>query len=90
MDRPLSGVRVLDCGVYHAGPGGLAILGDLGAEVIKLEQPGTGDPIRLLQSVGSIPLEMPGNRNIFFEGANRNKKSVTVAVSYTHLTLPTN
>jgi crotonobetainyl-CoA:carnitine CoA-transferase CaiB-like acyl-CoA transferase len=78
MERPLDGVRVLDCGIYHAGPGGLAILGDLGAEVIKLEMPVTGDPMRLLGSVGSIPLEMTGGRNIFFEGANRNKKSVTV------------
>ncbi|MFH0844549.1 MAG: CoA transferase [Pseudomonadota bacterium] len=78
MKRPLEGVQVLDCGIYHAGPGGLAILGDLGADVIKIEQPGTGDPMRNLKTVGRIPFEIPGGRSIFFEGANRNKKSVTI------------
>jgi crotonobetainyl-CoA:carnitine CoA-transferase CaiB-like acyl-CoA transferase len=78
MKRPLEGIRVLDCGIYHAGPGGLAILGDLGAEVIKIEQPGIGDPIRTVKRIGSIPLEIPGGRTLFCEGANRNKKSVTV------------
>jgi crotonobetainyl-CoA:carnitine CoA-transferase CaiB-like acyl-CoA transferase len=78
MNRPLEGIRVLDCGIYHAGPGGLAILGDLGAEVIKVEEPGTGDPIRMVTRIGRIPLEIPGGRSIFCEGANRNKKSVAV------------
>ena len=76
--RPLEDVRVLDCGIYHAGPGGPAILGDLGAEVIKIEQPRVGDPIREQKTVGSIFFEIPGNRNIYCEGANRNKKSVTI------------
>src|SRR5512139_3049505 len=78
MARPLEGVRVLECGVYHAGPGGPAILADLGAEVIKIEQPGVGDPIRQAKTIGSIDLELPGGRSLFFEGANRNKKSVTL------------
>ena len=76
--RPLEGVRVLDCGIYHAGPGGPAILGDLGAEVIKIEQPRVGDPIREQKKIGGIFFEIPGNRTIFCEGANRNKKSVTI------------
>ena len=78
MKRPLEGIRVLDCGTYHAGPGGLAILGDLGAEVIKIERPGTGDPIRMVKRIGSIPLEIPGDRSLFCEGSNRNKKSITI------------
>jgi len=78
MKRPLEGVRVLDCGIYHAGPGGPAILGDLGAEVIKIEEPGVGDPIRAGKRIGSIPIEIPGERSFFNEGANRNKKSVTL------------
>ena len=69
---------MLDCGIYHAGPGGLAILGDLGAEVIKIEQPGVGDPIRMVKRIGRIPLDIPGERSVFCEGANRNKKSVTL------------
>jgi crotonobetainyl-CoA:carnitine CoA-transferase CaiB-like acyl-CoA transferase len=43
---PLEGVRVLDIGTLIAGPFGPTLLGDFGAEVIKVEQPGTGDPIR--------------------------------------------
>jgi crotonobetainyl-CoA:carnitine CoA-transferase CaiB-like acyl-CoA transferase len=78
MARPLEGIRVLECGVYHAGPGGNAILGDLGAEVIKVEQAGVGDPIRQAKTVGTIPLELPGGRSLFCEGANRNKKSITL------------
>jgi len=81
MKQPLEGIRAIDCGIYHAGPGGLAILGDLGAEVIKIERPGEGDPIRMAKQVGSVPLELPGGRSIFFEGANRNKKSVTIDLS---------
>ena len=42
---PLEGVRVLDVGTLIAGPFGGTLLGDFGAEVIKVEQPGTGDPI---------------------------------------------
>src|SRR5210317_1718739 len=81
MEQPLEGVRVIDCGIYHAGPGGPAILGDLGAEVIKIERPKTGDPIRTIKRIGTVPLELPGNRSIFFEGANRNKKSITIDLS---------
>lgn len=78
MKRPLEGIRIVECGVYHAGPGGTAILGDLGAEVIKVEPPVIGDPIRSLMRVGSIPFEIPGKRSLFCEGANRSKKSVTL------------
>jgi crotonobetainyl-CoA:carnitine CoA-transferase CaiB-like acyl-CoA transferase len=80
QERPLEGIRVLECGVYHAGPGGPAILGDLGAEVIKIEQPGAGDPIRQSKKIGSIDFAIPGDRSLFCEGANRNKKSVTLDV----------
>jgi crotonobetainyl-CoA:carnitine CoA-transferase CaiB-like acyl-CoA transferase len=81
MKQPLEGVRVIDCGIYHAGPGGPAILGDLGAEVIKIERPKTGDPVRTVKRIGTVHLELPGGRSIFFEGANRNKKSITLDLS---------
>jgi crotonobetainyl-CoA:carnitine CoA-transferase CaiB-like acyl-CoA transferase len=76
--RPLDGIRVLDCGVFHAGPGGPAILGDLGAEVIKIEQPGVGDPIRMAGQIGSIHFGAAGGRSLFFEGANRSKQGITL------------
>ena len=79
MKRPLDDVRVVECGIYHAGPGGTAILGDLGAEVIKIEQPVTGDPSRENRQIGDLRLDLfPGKGSLFCEGANRNKKSVTV------------
>ena len=78
MRQPLEGIRVVELGMFHAGPGGAAILGDLGAEVIKIEQPGVGDQIRRQKRIGSIPFELPGGRTIFCEAANRNKKGVTI------------
>jgi len=78
MKLPLEGIRVVECAIFHAGPGASAIMGDLGAEVIKIEQPGVGDPIRHIQRIGKIPMTLAGGRSVFFEGANRNKKSVTL------------
>lgn len=78
MKQPLEGIRVLELGMFHAGPGGSAILGDLGAEVIKIEQPGIGDPMRHMKMVGSVPMEIGGGYSIWHEAANRNKKSVTI------------
>lgn len=80
MLKPLQGVRILEWAIYHAGPGGPAILGDLGAEVIKIEQPKVGDPLRPRIQFGRAYFEFKG-RNLFFEGANRNKKSVTLDLS---------
>ena len=37
LPRPLDGIRIVEYGLFHAGPGANAILGDLGAEVIKVE-----------------------------------------------------
>ena len=45
-DLPLTGIRVLDVGTLIAGPFAATMLGDFGAEVIKVEQPGSGDALR--------------------------------------------
>ncbi len=81
MRRPLDGIRVLEWGIFHAGPGGSAILCDMGAEVIKIEQPVTGDPIRKLSRYKDLDFSFGNDRNIFFEGANRGKKSITIDLS---------
>src|SRR4030095_10656099 len=70
-DRPLSGVRVLDLTRVLAGPFCSMILGDMGAEVIKIEEPGKGDDTR------AWPPFVEGEAT-YFMAVNRNKRSVTV------------
>lgn len=73
--RPLEGIKIVEYGVFHAGPGGTAILGDLGAEIIKIES-GFGDPERYWTRVGSIDMSMPSGESIMHEVSNRNKKGI--------------
>jgi crotonobetainyl-CoA:carnitine CoA-transferase CaiB-like acyl-CoA transferase len=74
---PLAGLRVLDLTRVLAGPTCTQMLGDLGAEVIKIEKPGAGDDTR-----GFAPPFVPGTReSAYFTGANRNKRSVTVDIA---------
>jgi len=70
---PLSGVRVLDISQVMAGPYACMLLGDLGADVIKIEPPGTGDQTR-----GSMGFKMKGPDSLGFLNMNRNKRSVTL------------
>ncbi len=69
---PLDGIRVLDLTRVLAGPYCTMFLGDLGAEVVKVEQPGVGDDTR-----GWGP-PFAGGESAYFLCINRNKKSVTV------------
>jgi formyl-CoA transferase len=69
---PLDGIRVLDLTRVLAGPYCTMFLGDLGAEVVKVEQPGVGDDTR-----GWGP-PFTGGESAYFLCVNRNKKSVTV------------
>ena len=69
---PLAGVRVLDMSQALAGPFGSRILGDLGAEVLKIEQPGVGDSSRRFP-----PYYLEGE-SAYFLGMNRNKKGLTL------------
>nr|MCS5672671.1 CoA transferase [Acidimicrobiales bacterium] len=50
--HPLAGVRVVDAATILAGPFAASVLGEFGAEVVKVEQPGVGDPMRRLGTVG--------------------------------------
>src|SRR5215467_8959301 len=70
--RPLEGIRILDLTRVLSGPYCTMLLGDLGAEVIKVERPGEGDDTRAF----APPYQ--GDEAAYFLSVNRNKKSITL------------
>ena len=54
MARPLDGIKILDWAVWYAGPGSTMYLGDMGAEVVKIEQPRVGDPSRGMTTLDGV------------------------------------
>ena len=70
--RPLEGIRILDLTRVLSGPYCTMLLGDLGAEVIKVERPGEGDDTRAF----GPPFQ--GDQAAYFLSINRNKKSITL------------
>ena len=71
----LSGLRVIDCGSYIAGPAAAIVMADFGAEVIKIERPPHGDPYRFLTRVPGMPVS---DVNYCWLLDARNKKSVAL------------
>ncbi|UWN51539.1 Succinyl-CoA--L-malate CoA-transferase alpha subunit [Alcanivorax sp. ALC70] len=69
MIKVLEGVRVIEQGTFITGPNAGMLLADLGAEVIKVEKPGSGDPFRAFKG---------GLYSPHFQTYNRNKRSVTL------------
>lgn len=78
MPGPLEGIRVIECGGYLSAPTACYMLADLGAEVIKIEDRVKGDPSRGMSALFGRSMSLPGDLNIMFETANRNKKSITL------------
>ncbi|MEC3916897.1 CaiB/BaiF CoA transferase family protein [Nocardia sp. CDC160] len=71
VDQALSGVRVLDVSTVLAAPVTATLLGDFGADVVKVEEPGRGDFTRL-------GADRPGGRSLQWSQEGRNKRSVTL------------
>ena len=69
--RPLDGIRVLEVGQLLAGPFTGSILGYYGAEVIKVEPPGDGDPLRKWRELGEDGI------SFWWRSLGRNKKCIT-------------
>ncbi len=76
---PLEGVRIVEYGLFHAGPGGTAILGDLGAEIIKIES-GFGDPERYWTKIAGLDMSLPNNESLMHEVSNRNKRGICLDI----------
>uniref|UniRef100_UPI003341FE14 CaiB/BaiF CoA transferase family protein n=1 Tax=Castellaniella defragrans TaxID=75697 RepID=UPI003341FE14 len=71
MSKPLSGIRVLEMGQLIAGPFAAKMLGEFGAEVIKIEPPGRGDPLRAWRLLHE-------GTSVWWQVQSRNKRSVTL------------
>jgi len=76
VSLPLSDVRIVAIEQYGAGPYGSMHLADLGADVIKIEQPPIGDVGRY------VPPYRQGSDSLFFESLNRNKRSVSLDIAH--------
>ncbi len=72
MSQPLSGIRILDLSRLIPGPQASQMLADLGADVIKIEEPGIGDYMRATPPYG------PGGMSLYYHAFNRNKRSMTL------------
>ena len=73
MKKLFDGVRVLDLSRMLAGPYGSMLLADMGAEVIKVEEPDGGDPMRIMG-----PPFLADGSSAYFLSINRNKKSIAL------------
>ena len=73
MSRALDGIRVLDFSRVLSGPYCAMVLGDLGADIVKVERDGTGDDLR-----GWGPPFMPDGESTYFLSVNRNKRSIVL------------
>ena len=79
MDNGIfQGLKVLDCASFIAAPAAATVLGDFGADVIKIEPPGSGDPYRNLPNLPGYPVS-PHNYAWMLE--SRNKKSIALDLS---------
>src|SRR3982750_4170 len=73
-ERIFDGLKVIDCASFIAGPAAATVMSDFGAEVIKIEPPGMGDPYRRRGT--PVPGRPPLNPGFIFDA--RNKKSVAL------------
>jgi CoA:oxalate CoA-transferase len=72
MKKALAGIRVVDLTTFMSGPFASMVLGDMGAEIIKIEEPGDGDASR------QIPPYFHEGESLYYISLNRNKKGLTL------------
>jgi crotonobetainyl-CoA:carnitine CoA-transferase CaiB-like acyl-CoA transferase len=75
-DSLFTGLKVIDCASWIAGPCAATILSDFGADVIKIEPPGTGDPWRTTQAIPGLPADY------YWQLTSRNKRSLALDLKH--------
>src|SRR3982750_925732 len=80
MRRPLEGIKVLDFTHGVAGPYTAMLLGDLGCDVIKIEQPGRGDSTRYMNVAPRFVTDIPRVGGDYFLAISRNKRSLCIDI----------
>ena len=78
---PLEGLKVIDWTIWQFGPIAATMLGDLGADVIKVEAL-DGDPGRAVFSAGGVDRSLPEGRNSYFEANHRNKRCIALNLKH--------
>ena len=78
---PLEGVRIISVEQFGAGPWGTMMLADLGAEILKIENPETGGDVARY-----VPPYTVENDSVYFQSFNRNKKSITLNLQHPNTT----
>ncbi len=78
MEKALEGIRVLEASSYIAAPTAALMLAEMGADVIKIEQTGVGDPYRGMTTVFGRDQSLPGGRTVGYDGSNRSKRGMTL------------
>ena len=73
----LEGIRVVDWTIWQFGPVAATMLGDLGADVVKIESL-DGDPGRAVFAAGGVDRSLPAGRNAYFEANHRNKRCIAL------------
>ena len=77
LNGPLKGIRVLDWTIWQMGPVAASMMGDMGADVVKIEAL-DGDAGRALARATSISPNLAPGRNAYFEAGNRNKRGIAL------------
>ena len=77
---PLAGIRVLEVGQIVAGPLAASLLGDLGADVIRIDRPGKQDVAQRTSVLYGVDVRLADGRNTLWEAVNRNKRVLTLDV----------
>ena len=77
VNGPLKGIKVLDWTMWQMGPVATAMMGDMGADVIKIEAL-DGDAGRAVRRAITLDTGLVADRNAYFESGNRNKRGIAV------------